>query len=227
MDRTTDTAQLRTCMRGNIRKTRIDRILSRVLLHEAFDATVFKRMKTDHAQPAAICEHRERSVQRLIDLFEFLIHLHTNGLERTSGRMLARLSRWDCARDNLCELERASDGSGVTRIHDGASYAFCESLLTVLADDAGNLMLWRFRKPVSSSHTSAVVHAHVERSVLRKAETTRCIIELRRRNAEIEQHTIESPPHPHPRRALREPRERALDQLQSPCRQSVTAESFV
>src|SRR4051812_47206344 len=101
MNGTTDTTQLRTCMSGNIGKTRVHRILGRVLLHEAFDPTVFERMKADHTQSAAVCEHCERSVQCLIDLFELLIHLNTNGLERAGSRMFAGFSRWNCTRDNL------------------------------------------------------------------------------------------------------------------------------
>ena len=68
----------------------------------------------------------------------------------------------------------------MARMHDLLRDAIGEPLLAVFADHASDLVLMRFGQPVLRRHAQTIVHAHIERTIVRKAEPARGVIKLRR-----------------------------------------------
>ena len=181
-----------------------------------FTMRVFQRMKTDYAQAAARRERDETPVERRLDLRELVVHMDADRLESARGGMLAGLARRHGARDDLRKLRRTRDRRLTTRRDDFASDALRETFLAVLTNYARQLVRRRLRDEVRCRRAAAVVHAHVERTVLREAEATRCVVELRRGHTEIEQHAVKSPNETRIRRYRAQLRKRTINQRQPP-----------
>jgi hypothetical protein len=89
---------------------------------------------------------------------------------------------------DLRELQRARDGRHGARRDDRLRDAAREPLFAELRDHLLQLPLVRMRHEIRGRRAMRGVHAHVERTVLGEAETARRIVELRRGDAEVEQH---------------------------------------
>src|SRR5918992_1290304 len=112
---------------------------------------------------------------------------------RPPGASAARLAGSHGARNDLCELSGASDWLGPARCDDLPRHALCESLLAIFANHTGQLVLRGLGDELLGARAAVRIHTHVERTVLRKAEAARRIVELRGGHTEIEQHAVNSP----------------------------------
>ena len=78
-------------------------------------------------------------------------------------------------------------GSSAALFDNRARNPSGESLLPQRADHVADLVGSGASEPVGCAFTVRRIHAHVERTVVLEAETTRAVVELRRRHAEVEQ----------------------------------------
>ena len=119
--------------------------------------------------------------------------MHAQRLERARRRILAGLARAHGARHELGELQRAGQWLTGARCHDVRGDAPRETLFPEFRDHLANLRLARSREPCGNRFAARRVHAHVERAVRPEAETTCGVVELRRRDAEVEQDAAHGP----------------------------------
>ena len=68
-----------------------------------------------------------------------------------------------------------------------------EALFSECRDHLANLRLARSREPCGNRFAARRIHAHVERAVRPEAETACGVVELRRRDAEVEQDAAHGP----------------------------------
>src|SRR5690606_29607585 len=179
MHRPADAYQAGTSMRRHVRQAGVHWIVLGMLLNEALDDRIFERMEADHAQTPFGREHLERRVQRRAELPELVVDVNAQCLEGARCGMLARLSRRHGLRYDRGELTGRLDGRRLTRRHDRARNALRETFFAVLANDAREVVLGHPRKKLRRSHTRSEVHPHIERTIVRKTETTRGVVELR------------------------------------------------
>ena len=107
---------------------------------------------------------------------------------------LAGLARAHRARDQLGELAACVvRGWSGARCDDVCGDPPREALLPERRDHLANLRLARSREPCGNRFAARRVHAHVERAVRPEAETTCGVVELRRRDAEVEQDAAHGP----------------------------------
>ena len=66
-------------------------------------------MKTDDRKASARREELQRRRKTLLKLTQLIVDEHAERLERASRRMLTRLARTNCLRNNRRELTRAND----------------------------------------------------------------------------------------------------------------------
>src|SRR6187549_1767406 len=166
MYRAADASQFRARVRRNLRQAGVDRVLLRMLLHEALHQTVLERVKRDRGEAAARRQRLQTAVERGLQLRELVVHVDADRLERARRRMLAGLARLHGARDELGELTGALERSLAPRRDDVARDPLCELLFAVFADHASELVLRRAREEISSAGTVLRVHAHVEGPIL-------------------------------------------------------------
>ena len=79
----------------------------------------------------------------------------------------------------------------LTARDDGARDASRKSLLAILVDYGGDILLVGLSQPLRSTLATRLVHAHVQWTVVQKAEAACRIVELRRRHAEVQQQTVD------------------------------------
>ena len=105
-------------------------------------------------------------------------------------------------RDHVRQIKRRAQLA--TRRDDCARDAFghCMRLTAPVANHPRQRRLIGRGEPVGGGNTALIVHTHIERPFLAKRKTARCLIQLRRRHAQIEQNAVQA------RRAYR--RERRL-----------------
>src|SRR5690606_9709132 len=179
-----DTLELGARVIGDVRKPGVDRIVLRVLLHEALDDPVFERMKADRAEAAARRQHLERTCEPRLDLRELVIDMNAQCLKGARCRVLAGLASRNGVRDDLGETARRRDRGCEACGDDRARDALREALLAVIANDARELAFRRACDELRRSHSRARIHPHVERTVLYEAEAARGVVELRRGHTE-------------------------------------------
>ena len=85
---------------------------------------------------------------------------------------------------SCAEVEQRRDGP---LAHDAAGVARGELLLAVLVEDAAQARLVVLGEDAGGGQLGRVVHAHVERGILRVREAALDLVELHRRDAEIEE----------------------------------------
>lgn len=176
----------------NVRQTRVNRIDHRTLTNEMFDSTIFERMKTDHGHAAARREHVECRLKTSLQLPEFVIDMHPQRLKGARSRVLAIVSTHDSLHE-LGKLARASQRCFGTTRDDGSGDAPRMPLFTEFSDHLKQLPFIRASDEVRCRLAARGIHAHIERTVFGKTEPSGGIVELRRGDTEIEQHTTNRP----------------------------------
>ncbi len=133
------------------------------------------------------------ALERAAQLAELIVDVHAQRLERARRGILAGLTRAYGACHDLRELQRARERLPGTRRDDIRGNASRETLLPQGRDHLANLRLARSREPCGNRFAARRVHAHVERAVRPETETTCRVVELRRRDAEVEQNAAHGP----------------------------------
>ena len=122
------------------------------------------------------------------DLLEFLVDLDADGLERSSRRMCATATARYRPRHDGGQLVGGGDRRARPGPGDGAGDAPRESLLSVLCDDGGQAVLRIGVHHVRRGEPRLVrVHPHVERPAGPIAEPAAGLVELHRRDTQVEQ----------------------------------------
>src|ERR671938_1819957 len=92
--------------------------------------------------------------------------------------------------DQVGQFSRPTDGvASLASLDDPPGNATRASLLTVLKDNARDLLFRESRQQIGCRlFIAPSIHAHVERRILPEAEPPAGIVELKRRDAQINQH---------------------------------------
>ena len=77
-----------------------------------------------------------------------------------------------------------------TGMHDRARNAACKLFLPVFLENRCHFVLFSHTQPLRRTLPARPVHAHVERTVVHKTETPVRLIQLRRRNPQVQQDSI-------------------------------------
>ena len=102
--------------------------------------------------------------------------------------MLVLFPGWVSRRHHFSQIVSGGERLlGATTDH-GGSNAPGEPFFTVFLQNTGNVLLGSLVNKVCRSLTSGVVHAHVQRALVLKAETAAAIIKLRTGDTQIQQH---------------------------------------
>src|SRR5690606_36374923 len=75
----------------------------------------------------------------------------------------------------------------------GARHATGKTLLAVVLEDPGDLLLVGAGDPLGSADPRLRVHAHVQRAVIEEAEAALRVVQLRRGDSQIQQHAADGP----------------------------------
>ena len=120
--------------------------------------------------------------------------------------------------DDIRQVQRLRERSHLAPCHYRLRHASRETLLAIAVDHIRNFQLGGLCKPLRRADAFLRIHPHVQRAVLHETEPALCIIQLRRRDAEIQQYTT----HPARQTALlhhfTQIREGALHDLETPVR---------
>ena len=123
-----------------------------------------------------------------LELPEFIVDEHAQGLESAGGGVLAGLARPYGARDQGGERRGAREGLLAARRDDRLGHAPRETFLAEGGDHLAYLVDARPSEPCRDGFAARRVHTHIDRAVSAETEAAPRIIELRRGNAEIEEH---------------------------------------
>ena len=143
---------------------------------------------TTSRPPGASSSARLR--QRALDLAEFVVHPDAQRLEAARRRIDAGAVRRQHAADDGGEPAGRGDRRLGARGHDGARDAARRALLAEFEQQIGQLA-FRQRIDQIGGGRAAAAHAHVQRAVGAEREAARRVIELERRDAEIQHHAIQ------------------------------------
>src|ERR1700722_5647083 len=104
--------------------------------------------------------------------------------------MNGAVARMHDARDDLGQRPRRVDGVLAPRLDDGACNTARMTLLAQCRDDEPKLALTGARDDVSGARV-VIAHAHVERPIEAKRKAARGIVDLHRRDADVEHDTVD------------------------------------
>ena len=156
------------------------------------DDPVLEGMKADDAQPPADAELVRRGVHHLAHRRQLVVHGDADRLKAALGGMLffaQRRTRHGRA-DHIDQLQRGRDRLLRPGAYDRPGDARRVALLAVFIQNAFELALRPLIDDVPRAQTAGRVHAHVERSVVHIRKAALRLVELRRGNAEVEEHAV-------------------------------------
>ena len=107
---------------------------------------------------------------------------------RVAGSIRTEPLAWNRPADDIGQLRRRLDPSGLARLDDEASHSACVALLAELVNHVRQRPLVRFGDQIRGRGTGRRIHAHIERIVPPKTEPPSRRVELHRRDAEIREH---------------------------------------
>src|SRR5690606_30716867 len=158
--------------------------------HELLDLTVFEGMEADDRQSATRRKHFQRRLQALGQVFQLTVDEDADPLERPGGRMLVFLPGGVGLLDHFGQIGGGGERLLLTAQHDGAGHAAGEALFAILPEHGGDVRLVGAVDPVGSALTHGGVHAHVQRTIVEKAEAALGVVQLRRGDAKVQQHAV-------------------------------------
>jgi hypothetical protein len=92
--------------------------------------------------------------------------------------------------DDRNELACGLDSMALPFLHNGSRNPTRISFFAILENDVRELVLLTTVHQIRSSRSGRLIHTHVQRAIKLKTKSSRCVIELRRRNPKIEEHTV-------------------------------------
>ena len=150
-------------------------------------------MEGDDGETAAGLQMVDRGLHALADSAELIVDGDADGLEAALGRMLLfpeGAGRHGRA-DDIDELERRFDGTVGPHALDGGGDLRGVALLAVFVEDGFEFFARPVVDDLIGGQRLLAVHAHVERRVGHVGKAALRVVELRRRNAQIEQHPVD------------------------------------
>src|SRR5271157_6030808 len=148
-------------------------------------------MEGDDREPAAGTKKPLGSGEATQELAELIVDRDAEGLEGSRRRMcLLPPSRRGDAGDHPGELKGRDEGRRLAVFDDGAGDAARGALLAEMEEHIGDCRLVLVAQNVSGGPTLAS-HAHVERRVETQREAALGLIELHRRDADVENDAVD------------------------------------
>ena len=155
---------------------------------EGLDDAVFERMEADHDQPAARRQQVERRVQALFELLKLGIDENPKSLKCARCRVLARLAGLDRTSHDVGQLAGGSNGfAAFAASNKRLCNRYSKPFFPIVTYHLRNVALVGAGKKVGRALAAGGVHAHVQRAVEAEAEAALGVVDLRRRDAEVEQ----------------------------------------
>jgi hypothetical protein len=148
-------------------------------------------MEADHDQPSLGLQQLHRGAQPLLEVLEFSVDENPKSLKRARRRVLARLAGLDRTSHDFGQFDGASHrtpacAASNKRLCNRNSKPF----FSIVTDHLGDLALIGALEKLRSGLAAAGVHAHVQRRIEAKTEAARRLVDLRRTDAQIEQHAV-------------------------------------
>jgi hypothetical protein len=176
--------------RGSVARTA--RRPTRALGQERLDDAVFQRVEGDDHQPTARLQHALGGVKTGFQLAQLVIDRDAQTLERAGGGMdLGALAAANGALDHLGQVQGALERALLAAADDEAGDAARGVLLAIDIKDAGQLDLVQRVDEVGGGR-AAVAHPHVQRTVAHEGKAALGLIQLHRRDAQVQHHTVDA-----------------------------------
>ena len=167
------------------------RLLAGAVGDEALDDAVLERMEGDDGEPAAWLQHALGGEQCAGELAELVIDEDAQRLEDAGGRMdLVLRVAADMRLDRIGKVERALERALLAPPLDHPRDAAGMPLLAEEAEDAREIA-WLEAVDHVGSRRAGLGHAHVERAVGAEGEAAIGLVELHRRDADVEHDAVD------------------------------------
>jgi hypothetical protein len=177
--------QVRRPHRNALRKPVGGRSIADEILHDA----VLERVEAHDREPPSRLEEIDRAGQRHLQLFKLLIEVNPKSLKGPCRRVLARLARANRATHDLGKLPGGADRLASPCLNNLCCNCLSKPFFPIERDHLPDLFFGGAREPLGRGLAACRVHAHVERSVPGETESARGLLELRARDAQVQQHT--------------------------------------
>ena len=153
---------------------------------------VFRVVEGDDDQPSARIEECEGFPQGLFQFLPLVVDGIAEGQEILLGRMslAVLLPAGENVFEEIDELQCRLELTGRTLSHDFPCDKSGRGALTIALEDALEFLLGRIHQDVLRRLSLALVHPHIERSVVAIGETSFRIVELRGGDADVHQDEV-------------------------------------
>ena len=133
----------------------------------------------------------QRRAQALLELFKLGVDVNPKSLKCARCRVLARLAGLDRTSHDLGQFACGSNGSpALSASHKRLCNLNSKPFFAIVTDHLRQLALIGAGQEVRGGLAAGRVHAHVQRRIEAEAEAARRVVELRRADAQVEQHAL-------------------------------------
>ena len=144
--------------------------------HELFDDAIFQRVEADDRQTTADFQGVHGRFQTAFQITQLVIDLDAQALKCTGRRVLALFPGRVGHGQHLGQVSGTGKRLLGTAQHHGARHALGEALFAIFFKGAGDVFFAGAGDPLGRTDTAARVHAHVQRTVMHKAEAALRVI---------------------------------------------------
>ena len=160
------------------------------VVDECLDDRVLAGMESDRRQPAARSHQALRSLKAPAQLGQLVVDRDAKGL-KGSGRRIGLVARRGFhACHQRCQLPRGSNRRVLPLRNNRARYPACVALVAITPKKSRQIIFADAGEKVSRRR-SAAVHAHVQIGIVAKREASLSLIDLKGRNAKVEDDCID------------------------------------
>jgi hypothetical protein len=139
--------------------------------HELFDQAIFEGLKADHRQSATGGQESERTLQTRLDCGQLIIGGDPQSLEAAGGRVRRSPTSGTDPFDELGELARGGEGAIAALSLNFSGYLPGMPLVAQFPENVGQFTRReRVDKVCRGRAGSALIHAHVQRTILLERE---------------------------------------------------------
>ena len=165
--------------------------VARLAEHESLHDPVLERVERDDRETAAGAQERERGHKTALEVRELVVHRDAQRLEDARRRIDGAGTLLFDAEHEATEIVRSEERLARAAAHDRRGDAAGLRLFAVLGEDAAQLGLIPGVHDVGRRPAKVWVGAHVQRAFRAKAEASLRVIELDRREAEVEERAVQ------------------------------------
>ena len=161
---------------------------------EALHDAILERVEAHDREPAAGGEPRDGARQRAFELAHLVVHRDPKGLERARGRILTPITpraRADGLGHDLSEPPGRVDGALRASRNNRSCNRLSKPFFTMVAEDLRQFGGGGTGDEVGGRFADVGIHPHVERTVVPERESAPRVVDLRRGDAEVEQHAVD------------------------------------